>query len=187
MTITLNNIGSGELYLQIMKAICGETDGLSVADLMAHKSPYTPQLGFSKRTYVDIQKRPLDFKEEQKYFVKADVIDFLNKGEYFDVTLCIDGIEHLEKRKGMELVYLLEKYSSKQIIFTPLGYCEQEYIEEPDRHLSGWEPSYFDGWGIIVLPNFHPSLKNKGAFFAWHCDDIKTDFERVKNELKSII
>ena len=90
--------GSGELYLDVMRAICGDTAGKSMVDLMCHKAPYTPQLGFKERTYVDIQFRGMDFKEEIDRFIECDVLEFLstNKKKY-DVAICSDGIEHFKK------------------------------------------------------------------------------------------
>lgn len=185
MQITLDNEGSGELYLQIMKAICGDTEGKSMVDLGCHTAPYTAKLGFTKRTYVDIQDRGLDFKKEEQYFVKMDIIKFMQKGQYFDVSISSDSLEHLSVRNGRLLVHLMEQYSGKQIIFTPLGKYMVTKDKHPDSHQSGWSPDYFEGWAGIVMPNFHPSL-GIGAFFCWHCEDIKEDFNRVKNELSWI-
>lgn len=182
MQKTLNNEGSGELYLKIMRAICGDVSEKSVCDLMCYHSPYIPQLGFKERTYVDVQDRPLDNKSEQQYFIKKDVIQFLRKGNYYDFLICTDGIEHLPAIKGRVLINLMEKYSGTQIIFTPLGDYLLSTDEHPDSHRSGWMPDYFQGWATIVLKNFHPSL-NVGAFFAFHCEDTEQEFERVKREL----
>lgn len=185
MQITLNNEGSGELYLQIMKSICGDTSDKTLLDIMCHTAPYTPQLGFKERTYIDIQNRPLDFKEEQKNFIKSDVLRWLKKGKQYDCMICSDGIEHLSVRDGRLVVSLMERYSEKQIIFTPLGYCKMERDNPHDIHRSGWHPDYFEGWAKIILPQFHPSL-NIGAFFVFHCEGIKEDFKRIKQELSWI-
>jgi hypothetical protein len=177
-------VGSGELYLRVMKAICGDTQGKSMVDLMCYHAPYTPLLGFSKRTYVDIQDRGLDHKEEQEYFVKSDVFDYLmNTERPFDVAICSDGLEHLSRDRGVDLLVLMMDCSENSIIFTPLGEYMVTNDDHPDSHKSGWMPEDFrDGWGCIVFPDFHPAL-NTGAFFAWHCENIEQDFERVKNEL----
>ena len=185
MQITIDQEGSGELYLKIMKAICGETEGNTMLDIGAHKAPYTPQLGFSHRTYVDIQDREMDFKEEKKYFHKVDAVRFLKRGNYFDTIIASDFLEHLKPQKGRVLIYLMEKYSRKQIIFTPLGDHEVNQDGHPDSHHSGWNPDYFSGWASIVMPGFHKSL-GIGAFFTWHCDNIQEDFKRVKQELSWI-
>jgi hypothetical protein len=177
-------VGSGELYLRVMKAICGDTQGKSMVDLMCYHAPYTPLLGFSKRTYVDIQDRGLDHKEEQEYFVKSDVFDYLmNTERPFDVAICSDGLEHLSRDRGVDLLVLMMDCSEKSIIFTPLGEYNVTKDDHPDSHKCGWMPEEFkDGWATIVFPDFHPAL-NTGAFFAWHCENIEQDFERVKNEL----
>src|ERR1700682_4204770 len=95
-SITLEGMaGSGELWLDIMRIICGDTEGKSMLDACCHKAPYTSKLGFSERTYVDIQDRPLDDPNEQKYFIKSDIIDYLEKtGKIFHVAICSDAIEH---------------------------------------------------------------------------------------------
>lgn len=186
MKLTYNCEGNGVLYLQIMKAICGDTSDKSMADLGCHTAPYTAQLGFKERTYIDIQDRGLDFKEEEKYFVNQDIMDFLIEGKHYDVLISSDSIEHFSKEDGEAVLELMQLYSNKQIIFTPLGAYNITKDDNPDSHRSGWYPKDFKGWASIVLPNFHPSL-NTGAFFVWHCENIEQDFKRVKNELKSII
>lgn len=187
MQLTLNNEGSGEIYLKIMKAICGDVSDKSVVDLMCHKSPYTPQLGFKYRTYVDILDRKLDDKKEQQYFIQSDVIDFLTRGNMYDVSLVIDGIEHLQKERAKTLIRLMEYCSDKQIIFVPLGaYMVEKKSINPDTHKSSWMPEDFDGWAKIVMPKFHPQLKI-GAFFSFRCLNLEQEFERVKNELKQIL
>lgn len=189
MKITSNDrIGSPALYLQILKAICGNTAGKSVLDLCCCKSPHVPQLGFEKRTYVDIQDWGLDFPEEQLYFFQRDVFNFLNDCEHFDVAVISDGIEHFTKAQGITLLFLMQSRSAKQIIFTPLGdyLIEKKTTDNPDSHKSGWLPKDFPGWGIIELANFHPTL-GIGAFFSWHCEDMEEDFKRVSEELKDIL
>ena len=189
MKIILNNIGSGELWLKIMKAICGDTKDKSMVDLGSHLAPYTPMLGFKENTYVDILERPLDYKDQQQFFVKSDMISFLEKCSHFDVAISSDSIEHLHKENGVTLVKLMELKSDKQIIFTPLGeYMVNEDVNniDPDSHRSGWMPEDFEGWASVIMPNFHPRL-NKGAFFAFNCNNIENEFYRISNELKQII
>jgi hypothetical protein len=179
-------VGSGEVYLTVMKAICGDTSGKSMVDLMCHHAPYTPLLGFKERTYVDIQDRGLDHKEEYKYFIKSDIWMFLidNSNRHFDVMICSDGIEHLPKQHGWDLSLSMKLLSDKVIIFTPLGEYNITNDDNPDSHKSGWLPTELSNYATIVFPDFHPSL-SMGAFFAWYCKDIEQDFERVKNELKN--
>lgn len=177
--------GNGTIYLDILKAICGDTKGKSMVDLMCHHAPYTPLLGFKDRLYVDVLDRGLDHPEEQKYFVCSDVFvyTFENSHMHYDVAICSDGIEHLKKQAGRDFIWTMRLQSGKAILFTPLGEYAVTNEDNPDSHRSGWLPEDLPEFATVVLPDFHPTL-NVGAFFAWHTKDIKQDFERVKNELK---
>lgn len=180
-------VGSGELYLKVLKAICGDTADKSMIDLMCYHAPYTSQLGFAERTYVDIQDRGIDKKDEQAYFVKADVFDYMRDAERaWDIAICSDGIEHLFKYKAPHFLWLMEGLSEKQIIFTPTRDKNIVNDSDPDSHKSSWTPDDFEAYAIIEFPDFHPTL-NQGAFFAFKCGKIINEFERVKNELKNII
>lgn len=174
--------GSGRVYIDIMKIICNAIHGQSVVDLGCHRAPYTPLLGFTDRTYVDIQDRPLDHTDEQKWFTQSDVIKYLQKcNRRFDVSIASDLIEHLTEKDGKELLQLMEYRSDKQIIFTPLGPWMTSTDENPDSHRSGWFPDMLPEYLSIVLPDFHSVLK-VGAFFAVRCSAGET--ERIVNEIK---
>ena len=179
--------GDGDIYLKVLKVICGDTGGKYMADLMCHRAPYTPLLGFKDRLYVDVQDRGLDHKGEQRYFIKSDIWEFLvdNSDLRCDVMICSDGIEHLRKQAGFDLLFTMKLMSKKQIIFTPLGEYMISDDDNPDSHRSGWMPDDFPDWATIVFPDFHPTL-NTGAFFAFHCENIEQDFERVKNEINEL-
>jgi hypothetical protein len=182
--------GSGEIWLAVMRAICGDTAGKSMIDLGCYHAPHTPLLGFKDRTYVDIQDRPLDFPEEQKCFVQYDMIDYLERcNKHFDISIASDSIEHLRVSHALSLLNKMHKASDKQILFTPLGEWMISEDDHPDSHKSGWTPDKLDAlmpdhWAYIIFPDFHPTM-NAGAFFFWHCDNIKEDFERVKSELNN--
>lgn len=185
----MNNIalegiaGSGELWLDVMRIICGDTKGESMIDLGCHKAPYTPNLGFSFRTYLDIQDRALDHAEEQQFFVKGDAVDYLHTcEEYFDVTIASDFIEHLDKERGKKLLYEMFQSSNKQIIFTPIGDASITLDGHPDSHASGWIPEDFPNWLTISFPNFHNTI-NLGAFFAVGCE-YASEKKRIYNEIK---
>ena len=186
MTITFNGInGNYEVYMDTLRAICGNTDGKSMADCCSNLAPYTPTLGFSERVYIDILPRQLDHWEEQKYFVQEDVIHYLDKHEgVFDWGICSDGIEHFNKLGGYGLVDAMEKKCKSVVFFTPLGEYMVDDSDDPEGHHSGWLPEDLFGYASIVFPQYHPTL-NIGAFFAWTTTDIKSDFQRVINELKT--
>lgn len=155
-----------------------------MCDLGCHHAPFTPQLKYKERVYVDIQNRPLDYPEEQQFFVQSDIIQYLHTcNRSFDVTIASDVIEHLTTEQGYELLGLMKFRSAKQVIFTPLGpYMVDEPNTHPDAHRSGWTPDMLFGWLSIVLPDFHPAL-NTGAFFAVQCNDEEK--ERIFNEIKT--
>jgi len=183
MQITLEGInGSGELWVDIMKIICGDTAKQSMVDLGCHLAPYTPLLGFRERTYVDVQDRPLDHADEKKWLVQSDVVDFLKStNNFYDTAIASDLIEHLSKERGKEMLTLMEYRSHKQIIFTPLGAWMISEDKHPDSHLSGWIPEMLPDYVSIVLPDFHPTL-TVGAFFSFNCSGIEK--ERIINEIK---
>ena len=183
MQITLDGLqGSGRVYIDVMKIICNVMHGQSMIDLGAHRAPYTPMLGFTDKTYVDIQDRPLDFADEQKWFVQSDVIEYMQKVDRrFDVSIASDLIEHLSEDDGRKLLQLMEFKSDKQIIFTPLGPYMISEDDNPDSHRSGWFPKMLPEYLSIVLPDFHPSL-NKGAFFSVRGSG--EEMQRIADEIK---
>lgn len=186
--------GNGEIYMDVMRAICDDPREKSMLDLMCHKAPYTPLLGFKTPVYVDIQERDFDFPKEKRSFVKWDVRKIMDcrlvvNNAPFDVAICSDGLEHLTEDEGIMLLKNMNFLSHKQVLFTPLGELDVCNDDHPDNHRSGWFPAMIDfimkgHFAYIVFPDFHKSI-NAGAFFFWHCADIEKDFKRVINELKT--
>lgn len=185
MTHTYPGItGSIEVYMTVLRAICGDTAGKSMIDLMCAFAPNTPKLGFKQRKYVDIKDRILDHKEEQQFFVKWDVLDVPRFVIKVDTAICSDGIEHLSTDDGHKLLHVMRLISNKQIIFTPLGelWMEKVPTDNPEAHRSAWYPEMLPGWASIVFPDYHKEW-GVGAFFSWKCEDIEKDFERVINQI----
>ena len=186
MNITINKEGNGELHLQILKALCGETAGKSMMDLCCGFAPQTRLLGFSNKFYIDSVSRELG--SENDNFLVIDIFEFIRAipTTEIDTMFLLDAIEHFEKGKSFNIVRWMEDNSNKQIIFTPLGdyIIETTPTDNPDSHKSGWMPQEFNdmGWATITLPNFHPTL-NIGAFFAFKCNNLENEFNRVKNLL----
>ncbi len=84
----------------------------------------------------------------------------------------------------------MEVSSNKQILFTPIGYymnVSDKENKDPDTHKSGWIPEMLPTYAHIIFPNFHPTLSEKGlgAFFAFKCENLVLEFERITNELKN--
>jgi hypothetical protein len=191
MTIIYEDVeGSGEVHLDVLKAISGNTQGKSMVDICCGFAPQTRQLGFEERFFIDIVKR--DLAEENINFFVSDVFHYAEgMADFevaFDAIFCLDAIEHFEKDKSMHLLSLMDKIANKQIIFTPLGdyLIETTPTNNPDSHKSGWEPKEFEdmGYATIVFKKYHPTL-NIGAFFAIKCDNLEDEFIRIGNELKN--
>ena len=95
--------------------------------------------------------------------------------EPVDSIFLLDVIEHMDKTEGREVLDLAKSKAREQIVvFTPLGFVEQSYVEgDKDRwgmnggfwqtHRSGWMPEEFPGWRVLADPYFHGA---DGAFFA---------------------
>lgn len=190
MQIILEGVtGSGELWLDIMKIICGNKPthpASNMCDIMCHRAPYTPLLGFAERTYIDIQDRGFDFPEEKNNFICMDAIAYLMDCPVdYDVIICSDGIEHLTINQGERLLQLMRLNSEMQVIFTPLGdyMVDVGMNNNPDSHLSGWTPGMLPDYLSIVFPNFHESL-NIGAFFAVNCsiEEKQKIFKEIKSK-----
>lgn len=178
--------GNTEIYMDVLRAICGDTGGKSMMDLCCNLAPHTPLLGFKDRSYIDVLYRTLDHPAEQRHFYQLNVLNFENRKPLdLDVTIASDAIEHFQKEDGILLRTIMEKFSRKQILFTPLGeYMVDINSTDPEGHHSGWAPEEFTGYAAIVFPDYHPTL-GVGAFFVWRCDDIEKDFERVMGILNT--
>ena len=178
--------GNADIHLRVMKAILEETGGMHIVDLMCCEAPQTAILGVGNHTYVDIVPREIKgFEPEKDKFYKEDAVEFMRKTDKrYHAAICLDGIEHLPKAKGLELLSLMEVKSDKQIIFTPIGNYLVEEVEtdNPDTHKSGWTPKEFEdyGWATLVFPSYHPTL-NAGAFFAFNGRNLASEFSRVCN------
>lgn len=191
MQIVFDNLnGSGELYLDVMKVLCGNNrENKTMIDFCAGQAPHTPKLGFGHRCYIDIIER--DLGEENPYFIHADVLKLVDEPFYistlWDVAICSDAIEHFKEKDAIKIIKKLNIIAKKQIYFTPLGeWMIDDQSEHPDTHKSGWTPEKLDElfpghFNYVLFPDFHPTL-GIGAFFFWHSkeDDITDIFNELR-------
>lgn len=79
----------------------------------------------------------------------SDALKYLSSlpDDSFDVVSCIDGVEHLTKKRGLKLLGECKRVCRKKaLIFTPQGYTKNEPEhtwgidggDEHQKHLSGW-------------------------------------------------
>lgn len=179
-------VGDIDIYMRVLRAICGETDGKSMVDLGCCFAPNTPKLGFEHRMYLDVVDRKLDHEKEQQFFYKTDILDIQPPRLRCkaDVGIASDVIEHLSAEDGQKLIsYMISKYD-KSILFTPLGelWMEKTPTSDPEAHRSAWYPEMLPGWACVVFPDYHKGW-GVGAFFAIHCENIESEFERIKSEI----
>jgi Mg/Co/Ni transporter MgtE len=91
-----------------------------------------------------------------------------------DVTVfMLDVIEHMPREDGEAMIRLLEEFEHA-VIFTPLGWYEQDG-QNPDawgynggywqKHRSAWQPEDFSGWDVKVWTKWHPK-NSVGAILA---------------------
>ncbi len=195
MRLTIHNVvGTIEVYMDVMRAICGDTAGKSMIDCGCCFAPNTPKLGFAERMYIDIKDRVLDHPEEQQFFKQGDVLHELNmiyrfEKKVFDVAIASDFIEHLTPQGGAILINLMKQVSHKQVIFTPLGEIfplHNTSEHDPEAHHSVWMPEDFElnGFATMVFPDYH-LVWGGGGVFAWRIDgkEMRDDFSRVEKEL----
>lgn len=198
MQLTFNQTGSSELQVEVLKAICGDSSEKTLVDLCCGFAPQTSQLPFKSKIHVDAVERELHGGWKM---ITANVIEFLKTTKNkWDVSISTDSIEHFREKDALEFVDLTSKVAETNIWFTPLGeFCmtNDPNDNDPDTHKSEWTPKKLDKimpnyWAYLVFPNWHPTLRNSknevlGAFFFWHSDNLKEDFERVELKLKHLL
>lgn len=194
-------VGTIDVYLDVMRAICGNTEGRSMIDIGCCFAPNTPKLGFAERTYMDVIDRKLDHPEEQKNFIKGNILNQPIGRKYYDVAIASDLIEHLTMEDGKRLIDIMELISHRQILFTPtteIFKMVDDDNKDPEAHRSLWHPDHLPGYASIVFPQYH-KVWNGGAFFSFRCQSVDfmfrdqkyiyeftiCEFERIVGELKS--
>ncbi len=187
MKLIYDNPGSAEVYMKVMKAICGDVRGKTMLDVCCGEIPHTDGLGFAHKTFVDIEIR--GGADSNSNFIKQDCFEFFKTNKkIYDTSIASDCIEHFRVPDALELLHQMDLCSDMQIIFTPLGPYMMEPVDsdDPHTHKSFWYPDDFHGWSTIVFPRFH-EIMNLGAFFVWTAYDLENEFERVKEELNQIL
>lgn len=127
--------------------------------------------GLFKTVGIDIFKPHL--RRAELLRVYADVVlahsaylPFESKS--FDVVLCLEVLEHLEKEKGEKLLYELERVARRQIILSSPAkeYVQNECDENPyQKHEHYWTPEEMKSKGFIVKGlGLAGSFGKKGIF-----------------------
>lgn len=96
-------------------------------------------------------------KKGGKYLkvIKADITKKLSfKNKSFDAVVCLQTIEHIEKKAGVSLIKEMERIAKNLVLTsTPNGNCIQEEYDSNkyQRHLSAWTPYDFKKRGYRIF------------------------------------
>jgi len=111
---------------------------------------------------LDVYKPFIDNLNKIKLYdnlFNCDVMDYLksNLFSFYDLVLCGDLIEHLERKDGLKVIEKLKK-SKKVIITTPYITTKKlkknrNHWSKNDKmfHISGYTPKDFDGYKISLI------------------------------------
>jgi len=167
MTTIDEREGSGELQIEVLLKIIGDPSQKSFIDLCCGRMDRTRQIKFRESVHVDVTDEPE--RPQDAIFVNADVLgDHPVLQKHYDVSACLDGIEHLTKADGYKLAHRMTIMSDVAIVFTPLGSLwVREDASSPHDHRSGWLPEDLLGWRSIVFPNWHKVLGCGALFYVY--------------------
>jgi len=90
--------------------------------------------------------------------VRCDARQLPFKPKSFDIAICVEVIEHLDKAGGIELLRQMEEIASRQVIITtPWGYYPMKEREDNPYlfHLSGWLPQEFQEMRYKTYPFYY--------------------------------
>lgn len=127
-------------------------------------------LGTENVTAVDVAPQYLEQVIQrcpQAKTVQSDALSYLKEQPdgSVDVISIIDGIEHMDKATGLEVIEQMKRVARKKILlFCPQGDAEDGYLrnephnawgidgaDEHQRHLSGWTADELKELGFTVL------------------------------------
>jgi len=88
-------------------------------------------------------------------YVLCDIKNLPLRNKSFDIVLCIEVIEHLEKEDGRKLLQAMEKIARRQVIIsTPVGVWRQKDIDKQlnpyQKHRAVWFPGELRSLGYKV-------------------------------------
>ena len=132
--------------LSILDVGCGKGEPMKFIN--RNKSFYAVGLDVFKPYLRDCKKRGI-----HNDYILCDVKRLPLSERSFDVVLCTEVLEHLERRHGEELLQFMEKTARKQVIIaTPVGeYKQLAYDGNPyQEHRWVWSPTEINRFGYEV-------------------------------------
>lgn len=163
-------------YMKLLRDLVGEAK--TILDLGCEDGRLLTLLSEGKNwkvTGVDIFQKNVNRAAKRKIYVKVikgDIVEISKKlireKKKFDVVFCSQVIEHIDRKKGEELLSMVDKLAGKRIIMgTPRGFMEQPHAflgDNPHQvHKSGWSEDDFRKRGYKVYGiGFGPVWSEEG-------------------------
>lgn len=135
-------------------------------------------LNASKVTAVDIAEPYIEALKKNHPGVEAvcsDALDYIKSvpDDSYDVISIIDGIEHMDKETGLELIKHMKRVAKRILLFTPDGYLKNEPhnawdiegADEHQTHKSGWSRLELKDLGFTII-NMADDISQHGEPFT---------------------
>lgn len=121
--------------------------------------------------------------------VCSDSLEYIKKqpDNSVDVISIIDGIEHMDKKSGLELIKHMKRVAKKKILlFTPQGHTEDGYLknephnawgiegaDEHQTHKSGWTALELKDLGFQIVEKHSDTSQHGEPYVALMCEWVK--------------
>lgn len=136
-------------------------------------------LNTQKVVAVDIAPQYLEKVKEfcpQATTVQSDALEYLKEqpDNSFDVISIIDGIEHMDKQTGLELIPHLKRVAKKEVLlFTPQGHGGDGYLKNEPHNAWGIEgadhfQTHKSGWTALELKDLGFEMLDKSEDISQH-------------------
>lgn len=150
-------------YMWLLRRSIGEAE--TILDLGCEDGRLLELLSYGKSwkvTGIDIYKNNTKLAAKKKIFIKVitgDAVkvsrELVKQKQKFDVVFCSQVIEHIEHKRGEDLLDLVNKLAKKRVVVgTPRGFMEQPEVflgHNPHQvHKSGWSEGDFIERGYKV-------------------------------------
>lgn len=133
---------------------------------------------------VDAWESYLNIKKNNQQTLKLDISSIQNLNIFlnnsYDVVVCIDVIEHLDKDIALEVIKEMIRISRKKvIIFTPDGFAEQEdglpgtwghNNPQYQKHRSGWFSSDFENLNFKI--KIYPDTEHNHIYATYNKETL---------------
>lgn len=168
---------------EIKKLIPRNSTILDVGCGDGHLAHWINYEGEFKITGIDINKEELEIakkrvtRHNKPIFENLLLVDITKKMPFkkkFDIVLCSQVVEHLNKDQALYLIQRIEKLAKKRIIIATInGFFQfnHKVAGKYDIHLSGWSPKDFSSRGYNVSGSGLRFIYKPGAL-----KDITPDF-----------